>query len=98
MAWQRRGDPLQEIPGIGPSLSKDLQELGYNRVPDLVRADPEEMYARLIHIRGEHQDRCVLYVFRCAVYYASTADHDPELLKWWAWKGRELVPRTDPVK
>lgn len=27
-------------------------------------------------------DRCMLYVFRCAVYY----EHDPELLKWWNWK------------
>ncbi|NIV18422.1 MAG: pathogenicity locus, partial [Woeseiaceae bacterium] len=26
-----------------------------------------------------------LYVFRCAVYYASEEDHDPELLKWWNW-------------
>ncbi|MGA3073400.1 MAG: helix-hairpin-helix domain-containing protein, partial [Bryobacteraceae bacterium] len=29
---------------------------------------------------------CVLYVFRCAVYFASEAEHDPELLKWWNWK------------
>jgi hypothetical protein len=32
------------------------------------------------------QDRCLLYVFRCAVYYASTAAPEPELLKWWSWK------------
>lgn len=31
-------------------------------------------------------DRCMLYVFRCAVYYASSEQHDPELLKWWNWK------------
>jgi hypothetical protein len=29
----------------------------------------------------------VLYVFRCAVYYAGHREHDPELLKWWNWKG-----------
>jgi len=83
-----RKDPLQEIPGVGPSLSKDLRDLGYGQVADLVGEDPESMYARLIHLRGEHQDRCVLYVFRCAVYYASTEKRDPELLKWWAWKDR----------
>jgi hypothetical protein len=33
-------------------------------------------------------DRCVLYVFRCAVYYANNKTHDPELLKWWNWKDR----------
>jgi hypothetical protein len=35
---------------------------------------------------GQHVDRCVLYVFRCAVYFASESKHDPELLKWWNWK------------
>jgi len=85
--------PLREIPGVGPSLSKDLRDLGYREVADLVGEDPEKMYARLIHIRGEHQDRCVLYVFRCAVYYASTQDPDPELLKWWAWKDVSTLPR-----
>jgi hypothetical protein len=28
----------------------------------------------------------MLYVFRCAVYYASTRDPDPRLLQWWNWK------------
>ncbi|MGD2122736.1 MAG: helix-hairpin-helix domain-containing protein [Gemmatimonadota bacterium] len=80
---------LQEIPGVGPSLSRDLQDLGYAQVSDLVGEDPEQMYAHLMHLRGQQQDRCVLYVFRCAVYYASTPNPDPELLKWWAWTDRE---------
>jgi len=83
-------DPLQEIPGVGPSLAKDLKDLGYGRVEDLVGEDPEGMYARLSHIRGVRQDPCVLYVFRCAVYYASVPEPDPGLLKWWAWKDRDL--------
>ena len=83
-------DPLQVIPGIGPSLAKDLRELGYEEVKDLRTEDPETMYSRLNRIRGVRQDPCVLYVFRCAVYYASTKDPDPELLKWWSWKGRTL--------
>ncbi|MBC8473125.1 MAG: pathogenicity locus, partial [Planctomycetes bacterium] len=32
---------------------------------------------------------CMLYVLRCAVYYASNTEHDPDLLKWWNWKDRE---------
>ncbi len=44
------------------------------------------MYRDLCGIRGAHIDRCVLYVFRCAVYYAGAEKHDPELLKWWNWK------------
>ncbi len=31
---------------------------------------PEQMYQKLCALRGEHVDRCVLYVFRGAVYNA----------------------------
>jgi hypothetical protein len=74
------------IPGVGKSLSKKLVELGYKEVSDLVGKNPERMYKNLIALRGCHIDRCVLYVFRCAVYFASHSVHDPELLKWWNWK------------
>ena len=77
---------LQKIPGIGKNLSKDLIDLGYRAVNELAGENPETMYQNLMAIRGRHVDRCVLYVFRCAVYYASNADHAPELLKWWHWK------------
>ena len=77
---------LQIIPGIGKSLSQDLVDLGYRKVSDLSGETPETMYQNLIILRGQHIDRCVLYVFRCAVYYASQPVHDPELLKWWNWK------------
>lgn len=83
-------DPLQVIPGIGPSLAADLRHLGFRAVSDLKGADPEAMYTRLCRLTGERQDPCVLYVFRCAVYFASRTRHHPELLKWWNWKGRTL--------
>ncbi len=77
---------LLSIPGIGPSISKDLTALGFTSIHKLKNAGPEKMYADLCRIRGCSIDRCVLYVFRCAVYYASNKDHDRELLKWWNWK------------
>ncbi|UCC14277.1 MAG: Pathogenicity locus [Gammaproteobacteria bacterium] len=77
---------LQSIPGVGPGIERALLELGYSRVGDLRDADPESMYQALCRIRGAHVDRCVLYVFRCAVYYASHTAHEPERLKWWHWK------------
>ena len=46
------------------------------------------MFEDLKEMRGGTMDRCVLYVFRCAVYFAETSRHDPELLKWWNWKDR----------
>ncbi len=77
---------LQTIPGVGKSLAKDLIDLGYQKVNELKGEDPEIMYQNLMTLRGQHIDRCVLYVFRCAVYYASKSIHKPELLKWWNWK------------
>lgn len=77
---------LQAIPGVGKSLSQDLVDLGYRKVSELRSENPESMYQNLIALRGQHTDRCVLYVFRCAVYYASHSVHEEELLKWWNWK------------
>lgn len=77
---------LQVIPGIGSSLSQDLCDLGYRKVEDLKGQDPQAMYERLSELRQSSQDRCVLYTFRCAVYFAENEEHDPELLKWWNWK------------
>ncbi|RLC29631.1 MAG: pathogenicity locus [Deltaproteobacteria bacterium] len=79
---------LQAIPGVGKSLSKDLADLGYQAVEELKNEKPETMYLNLCRLRACHIDRCVLYVFRCAVYYAGQAKHDPELLKWWNWKDK----------
>ena len=79
---------LQVIPGVGPSIEKDFLSLGINAVADLGGADPEALYDRLCTLRGTHIDRCVLYIFREAAYYANNTEHDPELLKWWNWKDR----------
>ena len=80
-------EDLQSIPGVGPSIARDLRDLGFQRVQDLAGRSPEKMYEELCALRGQHIDRCVLYVFRCATYFAGTDSHDPELLKWWSWKG-----------
>ena len=81
-------DDLLRIPGVGKSIAQDLRDLGVARVSDLHHADPQALYERLCLLRGAHIDRCVLYTFRCAVYFASEEQHDPELLKWWNWKDR----------
>ena len=77
---------LQTIPGVGPNIAKDLTDMGICRVSDLKGIDPQQMYNDLCKLRKQHIDRCVLYVFRCAVYYASNESHQPDLLKWWNWK------------
>jgi len=77
---------LQRIPGVGPSIAADLRTLGIHQVSDLDGADPEALYTELIAREGHPIDRCVLYVFRCAVYFASHTRPDPARLKWWNWK------------
>lgn len=77
---------FQRIPGVGKSIAKDLYDLGYRSVAELKGEDPELMYDRFCELAGCHVDRCLLYVFRCAVYFASHTVHDPERLKWWNWK------------
>jgi hypothetical protein len=67
-------------------MAQDLRDLGFSQVAELRGADPEHLYEQLCVLRGAAIDRCVLYVFRCAVYFASQREHDPELLKWWNWK------------
>ena len=79
---------FQVIPGVGPSLAKDLVDLGFQDVLDLAGRDPEMMYDDLCDLRQTEIDPCVLCVFRCAVYYASHEDPDADLLKWWNWKDR----------
>lgn len=77
---------LQSIPGVGPSIEQDFFDLGIYSIADLKNKNPEALYSQLCAMHGKHIDRCVLYVFRCAVYFASTHHHDPEKLKWWRWK------------
>jgi len=79
---------FQGIPGVGKTISLDLWNMGFRAVQDLQNQDPEELYARLCIQQGAQVDRCMLYVFRCAVYYATNEVHDAELLKWWNWKDR----------
>ena len=90
MSRRFSGNELLSIPGVGPSIAGDLDALGIGSIADLRKRDPERMYARLNSMRGARQDPCVLYVFRCAVYFARTENPDPDLLKWWNWKDRQL--------
>lgn len=83
-------DDLQQIPGIGPSLAKDLRLLGIHEMAELKGKKPQEMYDHLCRLTHSRQDPCVLYTFRCAVYFASTPNPEPKKTKWWYWKHDSL--------
>jgi hypothetical protein len=79
---------LMQIPGVGKSIAQDLLNIGIRSVAALKGRDPRELYDQSNEYAGMVQDRCLLYVFRCAVYYAETeeSEREAEKLKWWNWK------------
>jgi hypothetical protein len=78
-----------QIPGVGKSIAMDLWDLGLRSTSDLRGKDPEKLYERFCRQQGRPADRCLLYVFRCSVYFASHKKHNPRLLLWWNWKDRD---------
>ncbi|MDD3213723.1 MAG: helix-hairpin-helix domain-containing protein [Eubacteriales bacterium] len=83
---------LRKIPGIGKSIEQDLIAIGYDSVASLAGQSPEDLYQKSGLRKGVQEDRCLLYVFRLAVYYAENDEHASEKLKWWYWKDKEYPP------
>ena len=77
---------LQSIPGIGKACSLDLWNIGIMRIADLAGKNPQSLYEKLNKVSDAMHDICMLYTFRCAVYYATENQHDNEKLNWWYWK------------
>jgi len=77
---------LQVIPGVGKSIAVDLYNLGIRKVSDLRGRSPEQLYKKSNALAGTRQDPCLLYAFRCAVYFAETPVPDKKKLQWWYWK------------
>lgn len=74
------------IPGVGKTIAEDFWNIGLRSIDDLRGKDPERLYDRLCTHQKCQVDRCMLYVFRCAVYFATEKNPKPDLLKWWNWK------------
>lgn len=87
--------PLEEIPGVGRRIASVMEALGIRQVSDLRGRDPEELYLRECLMKGCREDRCALYVWRAAVYYAEHGGGEAEKLKWWYWKDRPYPPKGE---
>ena len=79
---------LEQIPGVGKKIAQAMLSIDINSIDDLKGRNAQELYQKLCDFKASPVDRCVLYVFRLAVYYAENTSHDPELLKWWNWKDK----------
>lgn len=89
---------LKTIPGVGKNIKQHLLHIGIKAINDLKGKDPEELFLKDCLFQGVQVDRCVLYVFRLAVYYAEHEIHEPEKLKWWYWKDQPYSPQSKAEK
>ncbi|WP_138754011.1 helix-hairpin-helix domain-containing protein [Paenibacillus sinopodophylli] len=73
---------FQGIPSIGPSLAKNLTELGFSSI-EMIKESGEsgaQLVDRLERLHGVWMDPCVEDVMRLAVYHAS---HPESEKQWW---------------
>ncbi len=85
---------LRQIPGIGKACSYDLWNIGIRKITDLKNRNPKQLYHKLNEVTGMTHDICMLYTFRCAVYFASTKKHQAEKLNWWYWKDKAFKEKA----
>ena len=84
---------FQTMPGVGKSIAEDLWDMGFRSTNELKHKYPEKLYDELNKLRGTIIDRCMLYTFRCMVYFVNETRHDPKLLNWWMWSDKNLAKR-----
>ncbi|MBN1801454.1 MAG: pathogenicity locus [Candidatus Lokiarchaeota archaeon] len=77
---------LSKIPGVGKKIAESFWNVNITSINHLKGENPELLYEKICNHQEKSIDKCLLYVCRCAVYFASNQVHDPLLLKWWNWK------------
>jgi len=78
---------LEQISGIGKNMANHLTKAGFPTIESLKGQDPEEIYLRDCAAQNSEVDRCALYTYRLAVYYADQGGVlPPEKTNWWDWK------------
>ena len=80
---------FREIPGVGKACAIDFWNIGLRTIEDLKGKNPAVLYNTLNSVTGATHDICMLYTFRCAVYYATEVGHEQKKLNWWYWKDKQ---------
>jgi nucleotidyltransferase/DNA polymerase involved in DNA repair len=89
---------LGELISIGPAMLRDFELLGIRSVEQLAKQDPEKLYARLGRVARQHQDICVLDVFRAAVAQARNPQLPAEQCQWWYWSRKRKDSAETPFE
>lgn len=80
---------LTTIPYIGERTKKSLFDIGITCVEDLKGKKAEDLYFLDCMVKRFEEDKCQLYLFRMAIYYAENTTREKEKLKWWYWKDKK---------
>jgi nucleotidyltransferase/DNA polymerase involved in DNA repair len=89
---------LGELISVGPAMLRDFELLGVRSVGQLARRSPERLYRKLGRVAGQHQDICVLDVFRAAVAQARNPRLPAERCQWWWWSRKRVRGRSKEVR
>lgn len=92
---------LSELISVGPAMLRDFELLGIRSVAQLAKEDPQRMYKKLGRVAEQHQDICVLDVFRAAVAQARNPRLPAEQCAWWCWsrtRKREPEAKRQGIK
>lgn len=77
---------LITIPNVGKKTKESLINIGITCLKIQQVKTQKSFTKKDCLVKGFVEDRCQLYLFRMAIYYAETKDPDIEKLKWWYWK------------
>jgi nucleotidyltransferase/DNA polymerase involved in DNA repair len=82
----RKQEPhLSDLISVGPAMLRDFELLRIRSVAQLAKQNPQRMYEKLGRLAEQHQDICVLDVFRAAVAQARNPRLPAEQCAWWYW-------------
>ena len=76
---------LKDLISIGPAMLRDFQLLGIRSLAELARQNPHRLYEKLGRVTRQHQDICVLDVFRATVAQARNRRLPAGQCQWWYW-------------
>lgn len=68
---------FQDIPNIGPAMTRDFNVLGLHTPTDLIHKDPWVLYKKLCKVSGVRQDPCVLDTYMAAIDFMNGAPARP---------------------
>lgn len=89
---------LTTIPNVGKKTKQALEYIGITCVEDLKGQNPEDLYMKDCIRKGFMEDKCQLYLFRMAVYYAEHSNPSKEKLAWNYWKDKEYPENDEKSK